>query len=116
TKIFGSDPKKAVPLLDKGWTKEKILAETGLTVGVNQANFTIEEGQIFVIMGLSGSGKSTLVRLLNRLIEPTIGEVLFKGNDILKMSAEELRRFRRKNIGMVFQKFALFPHRTVVQN
>src|SRR5690606_5861733 len=86
------------------------------TVGVNQASFTIEEGQIFVIMGLSGSGKSTLVRLLNRLIEPTLGELLFRGKDILKMSAEELRQFRRKNVGMVFQKFALFPHRTVIQN
>jgi len=116
TKIFGSDPKKAIPLLDKGWSKEKILAETNMTVGVNQANFSIEEGQIFVIMGLSGSGKSTLVRLLNRLIEPTSGEILFKGKDILSMSAEELRKFRRKNVGMVFQKFALFPHRTVIQN
>jgi len=116
TKIFGSDPKKAIPLLDKGWSKAKILAETGATVGVNQASFTIEEGQIFVIMGLSGSGKSTLVRLLNRLIEPTHGELLFKGKDILKMNAEELRQFRRKNVGMVFQKFALFPHRTVIQN
>ena len=116
TKIFGSDPKKVIPLLDKGLSKEKILAETNMTVGVNQADFAIEEGQIFVIMGLSGSGKSTLVRLLNRLIEPTLGEVLFRGKDILSMSAEELRQFRRKNVGMVFQKFALFPHRTVIQN
>ncbi|MFF2483582.1 glycine betaine/L-proline ABC transporter ATP-binding protein [Paenibacillus sp. NPDC058071] len=116
TKIFGSDPKKIVPLLDKGMSKEKILAETKHTVGVNQASFTIEAGQIFVIMGLSGSGKSTLVRLLNRLIEPTSGQVLFNGTDVLKMSPEQLRKFRRKNIGMVFQKFALFPHRTVIQN
>ena len=116
TKIFGPDAKRAIPLLDDGWSKEKILKETKLTVGVNQASFAIEEGQIFVIMGLSGSGKSTLVRLLNRLIEPTGGEVLFNGDNVLKMSAEKLRRFRRKNIGMVFQKFALFPHRTVVQN
>ncbi|RIX52803.1 glycine betaine/L-proline ABC transporter ATP-binding protein [Paenibacillus nanensis] len=116
TKIFGHDPKKAIPLLDKGWSKEKILAETKLTVGVNQADFSIEEGQIFVIMGLSGSGKSTLVRLLNRLIEPTSGQLLFGGRDVMKMTAEELRQLRRKNIGMVFQKFALFPHRTVIQN
>jgi glycine betaine/proline transport system ATP-binding protein len=116
TKIFGADPKKAIPLLDKGWSKEKILAETKLTVGVNQADFVIEEGQIFVIMGLSGSGKSTLVRLLNRLIEPTHGQVLFKGSDVVRMSAEQLRTFRRKHIGMVFQKFALFPHRTVLDN
>ncbi|KQN97106.1 glycine betaine/proline transport system ATP-binding protein [Paenibacillus algorifonticola] len=116
TKIFGADPKKAIPLLDKGWSKEKILKETKLTVGVNQANFSIEAGQIFVIMGLSGSGKSTLVRLLNRLIEPTGGQVLFNGKDVLKMTAEQLRQFRRKHVGMVFQKFALFPHRTVLQN
>lgn len=116
TKIFGADPKKAIPLLDKGWSKEKIHAETKLTVGVNQADFAIEPGQIFVIMGLSGSGKSTLVRLLNRLIEPTSGEVLFNGADVLKMNAEQLRNFRRKNVGMVFQKFALFPHRTVIEN
>lgn len=116
TKIFGDDPKKAIPLLEKGWSKEKILRETKLTVGVNQADFTIESGQIFVIMGLSGSGKSTLVRLLNRLIEPTTGQLLFNGSDVLKMNAEQLRQYRRKNIGMVFQKFALFPHRTVIQN
>lgn len=116
TKIFGSDPKKAIPLLDKGWSKEKILAETKLTVGVNQADFSIEAGQIFVIMGLSGSGKSTLVRLLNRLIEPTSGQILFNGTDVMRMSSEQLRQFRRKNVGMVFQKFALFPHRTVIQN
>jgi len=116
TKIFGDDPKKAIPLLEKGWSKEKILKETKLTVGVNQADFTIESGQIFVIMGLSGSGKSTLVRLLNRLIEPTTGQLLFNGSDVLKMNAEQLRQYRRKNIGMVFQKFALFPHRTVIQN
>ncbi|QNK59655.1 glycine betaine/L-proline ABC transporter ATP-binding protein [Paenibacillus sp. PAMC21692] len=116
TKIFGNDPKKAIPLLDKGWSKDKILAETKLTVGVNQADFSIEEGEIFVIMGLSGSGKSTLVRLLNRLIEPTAGQLLFSGQDVMKMNAEQLRDFRRKNIGMVFQKFALFPHRTVLRN
>ncbi|WP_028563833.1 quaternary amine ABC transporter ATP-binding protein [Paenibacillus pinihumi] len=115
-KVFGSDPKRALPLLKEGWTKEKIHKETKLTVGVNQASFSIEEGQIFVIMGLSGSGKSTLVRLLNRLIEPTSGQVLFNGTDVLKMNAEQLRKFRRKNMGMVFQKFALFPHRTVLQN
>ncbi|XEC93898.1 glycine betaine/L-proline ABC transporter ATP-binding protein [Paenibacillus tarimensis] len=116
TKIFGSDPKRAVPLLQQGWSKEKIFKETKLTVGVNQAEFTIEQGEIFVIMGLSGSGKSTLVRLLNRLIEPTSGQVLFNGTDVLKMNAEQLRQFRRKNMGMVFQKFALFPQRTVLQN
>ncbi|OBR69219.1 glycine betaine/L-proline ABC transporter ATP-binding protein [Paenibacillus oryzae] len=116
TKLFGQDAKRGMPLLKQGWTKEKLLAEAKLTIGVNQADFTIEEGQIFVIMGLSGSGKSTLVRLLNRLIEPTGGTLLFQGQDVTKMSPEKLRQFRRKNIGMVFQKFALFPHRTVIQN
>ncbi|MFD7524308.1 MULTISPECIES: quaternary amine ABC transporter ATP-binding protein [Paenibacillus] len=116
TKVFGSDPKRALTLLDQGRTKEQILKEHRLTVGVNKAEFSIEQGEIFVIMGLSGSGKSTLVRLLNRLIEPTGGQVLFNGTDVLKMNPEQLRQFRRKNIGMVFQKFALFPHRTVLEN
>lgn len=116
TKIFGHDSKRAEQLLNKGWSKEKIYKETKLTVGVNKAEFSIEKGEIFVIMGLSGSGKSTLVRLLNRLIEPTSGQVLFDGTDVVQMNAEQLRRFRRKNIGMVFQNFALFPHRTVLAN
>ncbi|MBB3110978.1 glycine betaine/proline transport system ATP-binding protein [Paenibacillus phyllosphaerae] len=116
TKIFGGDPDKALQLLQQGWTKERILKETKHTIGVNQASFTIEAGQIFVIMGLSGSGKSTLIRLLNRLIEPTSGQLLFEGRDVVTMNAQELRQFRRKKIGMVFQKFALFPHRTVLQN
>lgn len=116
TKVFGPDAGKALSLLSQNWSKEKILQETKLTVGVNQAEFSIEKGEIFVIMGLSGSGKSTLVRLLNRLIEPTSGQILFNGKDVMKMSDAELRRFRRRNIGMVFQKFALFPHKTVLQN
>ncbi|TLS51271.1 glycine betaine/L-proline ABC transporter ATP-binding protein ProV [Paenibacillus antri] len=116
TKIFGNDPKRALPLLKQGWSKEKILAETELTVGVNRVDFSIEPGEIFVIMGLSGSGKSTLVRLLNRLIEPTDGQVLIDGKDIVKADAEQLREIRRKQISMVFQKFALFPHRTVLEN
>ncbi|MBB6633805.1 quaternary amine ABC transporter ATP-binding protein [Cohnella thailandensis] len=116
TKVFGHDPKHAVKLLGQGWSKEKIYRETKMTIGVNQASFGIEPGEIFVIMGLSGSGKSTLVRLLNRLIEPTSGQVLFKGRDIVGMNKVELRELRRKHIGMVFQKFALYPHRTVLAN
>ncbi|WP_232698182.1 quaternary amine ABC transporter ATP-binding protein [Brevibacillus daliensis] len=116
TKVFGKDPKKVIPLLKEGWTKEKIFKETKMTVGVNQASFSIEPSEIFVIMGLSGSGKSTLVRLLNRLIEPTAGHVFINGKDIVSLNQEQLRDVRRKNITMVFQKFALFPHRTVLEN
>ncbi|WP_044642667.1 glycine betaine/L-proline ABC transporter ATP-binding protein ProV [Risungbinella massiliensis] len=116
TKIFGRSPSRALELLDEGKSKEEILKETGCTVGVNRATFDIYSGEIFVIMGLSGSGKSTLVRLLNRLIEPTDGSILLDGKDIAKMSPEKLRQVRRQKMGMVFQKFALFPHRTVLEN
>lgn len=116
TKIFGRQPQRALQLLEQGRSKHEILKETGLTVGVNQANFEVQAGEIFVIMGLSGSGKSTLVRLLNRLIEPTSGRVLIDGQDIVRMNTEQLQEVRRKKLGMVFQKFALFPHRTVLDN
>ncbi|UCZ53590.1 glycine betaine/L-proline ABC transporter ATP-binding protein [Bacillus shivajii] len=116
TKIFGKSPKKAVELLNAGKSKKDILESTGNTVGVNKANFEVYSGEIFVIMGLSGSGKSTLVRLLNRLIEPTIGHVYIDESDIVKLNKEELREVRRKKMSMVFQRFALFPHRTVLSN
>jgi glycine betaine/proline transport system ATP-binding protein len=116
TKVFGNEPKRALSMLKQGKSKEVIFKETQLTVGVNRVSFAIESGEIFVIMGLSGSGKSTLVRLLNRLIEPTDGQVLINGKDIVKADAEALRQIRRKQISMVFQKFALFPHRTVLEN
>ncbi|TDG00631.1 quaternary amine ABC transporter ATP-binding protein [Paenibacillus piri] len=116
TKVFGHDPESALPLLAKGWSKEKIYKDTRHTVGVNRVSFSIQAGEIFVIMGLSGSGKSTLVRLLNRLIEPTQGSILVHGDDIMKMNQEQLRRVRRQKMSMVFQKFALFPHRTVLEN
>ncbi|WP_054948616.1 quaternary amine ABC transporter ATP-binding protein [Numidum massiliense] len=116
TKIFGQSPEKGMGLLKKGLNKEEIFARTGLTVGVQAASFSVQAGEIFVIMGLSGSGKSTLVRLLNRLIEPTAGEVLIDGEDLTKMNAERLRDVRRSKMSMVFQRFALFPHRTVQQN
>lgn len=116
TKVFGPNPASALPLLDQHWSKDRIYKETGHTVGVNGVSFDVNEGEIFVIMGLSGSGKSTLVRLLNRLIEPTSGTVSIHGRDIVGMGAEELRRVRREKIAMVFQKFALFPHRTVAEN
>lgn len=116
TKVFGKKPKRALDMLAKGKKKTEILKETGLTVGVDQADFTVEDGEIFVIMGLSGSGKSTMVRLLNRLIEPTTGSVFVDGEDLAKMNAKDLRNVRRKKMSMVFQKFGLFPNRTILQN
>lgn len=116
SKLFGPHAEQGLELLQQGWSKERIAKEKNITVGVNRATFDIRQGEIFVIMGLSGSGKSTLVRLLNRLIEPTSGEILVNGKDLRKMNKEQLRDVRRKTISMVFQKFALFPHRTVVEN
>lgn len=103
-------------MLANGKTKKEILKATGSTVGVNQADFEVYDGEIFVIMGLSGSGKSTLVRMLNRLIEPTAGNIYIDGDMITNMSKDQLREVRRKKISMVFQKFALFPHRTILEN
>lgn len=116
SKIFGKNAKKATKYLDEGLSKEEILKKTGNTVGVNRATFSVEEGEIFVIMGLSGSGKSTLVRLVNRLIEPTEGSVMIDGQDLAKMDNKSLREVRRKKLSMVFQRFALFPHRTILEN
>ena len=115
-KIFGDSPKRALSLLDKGKNKEEIFEETGLTVGVQNAEFSVEAGEIFVVMGLSGSGKSTLVRMLNRLITPTSGQVLVDGVDVAAMNRDELVEFRRKNMSMVFQSFALMPHQSVLEN
>ncbi|WP_104400808.1 glycine betaine/L-proline ABC transporter ATP-binding protein ProV [Vibrio penaeicida] len=115
-KVFGEDTERAFSMLSGGADKDRVFAETGLTIGVNDVSLSINEGEIFVIMGLSGSGKSTLVRLLNRLIEPTRGSVLLRGKDIANISVEELRAVRRKNISMVFQNFALMPHMTVIEN
>jgi glycine betaine/proline transport system ATP-binding protein len=115
-KIFGPHPKKAMAMLKNGLDKEAIFAETETTVGVQNASFEIYQGEIFVIMGLSGSGKSTMVRMLNRLIEPTSGEVLIDGENIVSMSDEQLVKLRRAKLSMVFQSFALMPHLTVLQN
>lgn len=116
TKLFGKNPNRGLRLLKEGKTKSEILEETGMTVGVNQASFKVYSEEIFVIMGLSGSGKSTLIRLINRLIEPTSGNILIDGEDLSNMDKQDLRRVRRKKLGMVFQNFALFPHRTVLEN
>lgn len=115
-KIFGDNPNKALDLLRQGVEKDEIFDHTGQTVGVCDASFSINAREIFVIMGLSGSGKSTLVRLLNRLIEPSAGQVLVDGHDIAAMNDEELLELRRKDMSMVFQSFALMPHITVAQN
>ncbi|WP_163581519.1 quaternary amine ABC transporter ATP-binding protein [Gracilibacillus saliphilus] len=116
SKIFGKKTKEALSLLDEGYAKEEILEKTGCTVGVNRATFEVEEGEVFVIMGLSGSGKSTLVRLLNRLIDPTEGDVEVGGENLAKVGKETLRKVRREKMSMVFQKFGLFPFRTVLEN
>ncbi|MGB8000944.1 MAG: glycine betaine/L-proline ABC transporter ATP-binding protein [Anaerobacillus sp.] len=116
TKIFGSHPKQGMKSLENGKSKDQILEDTGSTVGVNRASFSVKPGEFFVIMGLSGSGKSTLIRLVNRLIEPTDGEVYIDGEDITKMKQASLINTRRKKLGMVFQKFGLFSHRTVIAN
>jgi len=115
-KIFGPHPKKAMELLKQGLDKETIFEKTETTVGVQQASFDIRTGEIFVIMGLSGSGKSTMVRMLNRLIEPTSGQVLIDEEDIITMNDDQLVKLRRAKLSMVFQSFALMPHMTVLQN
>jgi glycine betaine/proline transport system ATP-binding protein len=115
-KIFGHDPKRVFPMIEKGMTKNEILDKTGCGVGINNASFEIHKKEIFVLMGLSGSGKSTVIRCLNRLIEPTRGEVLIDGQDIMKMSKEELLQVRRSKLSMVFQHFGLLPHRSVIRN
>ena len=115
-KVFGDNPQRALDLVEQGASKSEILAQTGNSIGVFDASFEIQAGEIFVIMGLSGSGKSTLVRLLNRLIEPTAGRIVIDGQDINGHSDSKLRALRRKDISMVFQSFALMPHMTVREN
>jgi len=116
TKIFGPAPEAALEMLKSGRSKEDVQAETGHVIGLDNVTLDIAKGQIYVVMGLSGSGKSTLIRHVNRLIEPTSGEILVNGTDVLKMNVEELRAFRRTQLAMVFQKFGLLPHRSVIEN
>ncbi len=115
-KIFGPHPEKAMKLVKEGRSKDEIMEATRHGVGVADVSFDVNEGEILVVMGLSGSGKSTLVRCINRLIEPTAGKVFVDGQDVTGLSTKELRAFRQKHFGMVFQNFALFPHRTVLHN
>ncbi|MGX7244826.1 quaternary amine ABC transporter ATP-binding protein [Enterococcus quebecensis] len=116
TKIFGKKSKQALDMIKENKDKTEILKKTGATVGVYDVNFEVEEGEIFVIMGLSGSGKSTLIRLLNRLIEPTSGNIFIDDQEIAKLDKEGLREVRRNKMSMVFQNFGLFPHRTILEN
>ena len=118
TKIYGSraQTEKAKKLLNEGKSKEEIVQQTGATVGVDNASLDIKQGETFVIMGLSGSGKSTMLRMINRLIEPTAGNITILGDDVTGANKEELREIRRKKVSMVFQSFALFPHKTILEN
>jgi len=116
TKIFGSHPEAALAQLREGAGREALLADTNHTVALQDVSLTIDNGQIFVVMGLSGSGKSTLIRHLNRLIDPTAGSIIVDGVDVTKLSIAELIAFRRDHLAMVFQHFALLPHKTVIDN
>ncbi|KZK99752.1 MULTISPECIES: glycine betaine/L-proline ABC transporter ATP-binding protein [unclassified Pseudovibrio] len=116
TKIFGKAPDKELAKVKNGMGKDQLLAETDHTLGLHDVSLSIEKGEIFVIMGLSGSGKSTLIRHFNRLIDPTDGHILVDGEDVMALSDKELEEFRRHRMSMVFQRFGLMPHRTVLQN
>ena len=115
-KIFGKKGLSYIPLVEDGMSKQELLEKHNHVLGLNNINLEIPERKVQVIMGLSGSGKSTLIRHVNRLIEPTAGELIVDGEDVLAMSQQQLRYFRRKKTSMVFQKFALLPHKTVSQN
>ncbi|MEZ0171348.1 glycine betaine/L-proline ABC transporter ATP-binding protein ProV [Microvirga sp. TS319] len=115
-KVFGPQVPRAIDMIRSGQGKDAVQAETRCTIGVNDASFSIREGEIFVVMGLSGSGKSTLLRLLNRLIDPTLGSILVDGQDVTKMGKRDLIELRRRDMSMVFQSFALLPNRTVLAN
>ncbi len=117
-KIFGTGRAldTALEMAQTGAEKNDVLVETGCTLGLKDVSLSVERGEIFVVMGLSGSGKSTLIRHINRLIDPTTGQILVDGRDVLEFSTEELLAFRRGAVSMVFQRFALFPHLTVIEN
>jgi len=115
-KIFGDNPQKVLPMVKDGASKEQVLEETGHTVGLDNVSISVEEGETFVCMGLSGSGKSTLIRHINRLIDPTSGEVSVEGTNVMELDQKNLIEFRRHKMSMVFQRFGLFPHKTVIQN
>ncbi|MEM7565348.1 MAG: ATP-binding cassette domain-containing protein, partial [Pseudomonadota bacterium] len=115
-KIFGTYPERTLKNLDKSLSRAEVQAQTGHVIGVNDVTFEVKKGETFVVMGLSGSGKSTLVRCISRLIEPTAGEVIIDGEDIMDYNETQLTEFRRFRMSMVFQHFGLFPHRKVIDN
>ena len=115
-KIFGNTPTEVLPMVKEGASKEEVLEKTGHTVGLDNVSLSIEEGETFVCMGLSGSGKSTLIRHLNRLIDPTDGDIFVDGNNIMELDEQQLIDFRKHELSMVFQRFGLFPHKTVIEN
>ncbi len=115
-KIFGPRPERWLEKVRGGISKEDLLAESGHTLGLRDISLSIEEGSIYVIMGLSGSGKSTLIRHFNRLIEPSAGQILVDGVDVVTLGKSALEKFRQQKMSMVFQRFGLFPHRTVIEN
>jgi glycine betaine/proline transport system ATP-binding protein len=116
SKVYGKRPERAAKLLASGKTREEIQRSTGLTVGVQDVSLQVERGELYMLMGLSGSGKSTVLRMLNGLNEPTSGTVVVDGHDLSSVSAAELREIRNRKISMVFQHFALLPHKTVREN
>ena len=116
TKLFGAKEAEAVTLVEQGADKQAILAATGCSLALRRVDLQVEEGEIFVVIGLSGSGKSTLVRHVNRLIDPTAGRVLVDGRDVTGFDETALRAYRRQSVSMVFQGFGLMPHRTVLDN
>jgi len=115
-KIFGNTPNEVLPMVKEGANKEEVLEKTGHTVGLDNVTLSIEEGETFVCMGLSGSGKSTLIRHLNRLIDPTDGDIVIDGTNIMELNEQQLIDFRKHELSMVFQRFGLFPHKTVIEN
>ena len=115
-KIFGNNPNEILPIVREGASKEEVLEKTGHTVGLDNVSLSIEKGETFVCMGLSGSGKSTLIRHLNRLIDPTDGDIIIDGTNIMELNEQQLIDFRKNQLSMVFQRFGLFPHKTVIQN
>ncbi|EDN68009.1 Glycine betaine/L-proline transport ATP-binding subunit [Beggiatoa sp. PS] len=116
TKIFGPHPEKALQLLAEGESKDDIFNKTGQVIALTDVSFEIPEGEILVVMGLSGSGKSTLIRCINRLIDPSFGQIFIDGIDITTLDHHALLELRRHKFGMVFQNFALFPHRCILNN